>query len=297
MGGLGSGRRSYANTTTVEVSLPLDVNIFAKADVFDMADGSTDTVLWERDDGTEIAALDWEITTATGMGHSECVRAADKVLCLSYTIDGSSNVDSESSREEVPVESVECEVNAPTHGEPAVGHRYYWLCPECGERRHKLYFPPTHGAGRFLCRECHGLAYQSSRISGNPRLTLLHRINNLREKLGGDRLPEHEAASAPIPEKPPQMDVKTYEHLDFEYMVLKSRYQDVRLLEVRSIVAYMSRNADCDLEQSGAPINTNSPTTDGETPRAMAAQIATSEIPGPLPTSAESIPPTAIDVE
>lgn len=41
------------------------------------------------------------------------------------------------------------------------GSRWWFKCPRCDGRRGKLYRPP--GAGRHLCRVCHGLSYRSQR--------------------------------------------------------------------------------------------------------------------------------------
>ena len=39
------------------------------------------------------------------------------------------------------------------------GIRYWFSCPECGQRVGKLHLP--HGGDRFLCRNCYDLTYES----------------------------------------------------------------------------------------------------------------------------------------
>ncbi|MCH8550137.1 MAG: hypothetical protein LAT80_14795, partial [Balneolaceae bacterium] len=60
------------------------------------------------------------------------------------------------------------------------GQRSWFLCPSTGCQRRvaKLYL--SHG--RFACRHCLGLAYQSQRESDNDRL--LRRADCLRSKMG-----------------------------------------------------------------------------------------------------------------
>jgi len=44
------------------------------------------------------------------------------------------------------------------------GKRLWLVCPQCNKRRRDLYFPFHYGQScklRFLCRECHGLIYES----------------------------------------------------------------------------------------------------------------------------------------
>jgi len=59
------------------------------------------------------------------------------------------------------------------------GERTWFTCPGCGRRVGVLY-----GHRRFLCRHCHGLAYDSQSEARHDRL--LRRANKVRERLGGE---------------------------------------------------------------------------------------------------------------
>lgn len=79
------------------------------------------------------------------------------------------------------------------------GERSWFLCPGCGTRRGVLFSV----GGRFRCRQCHDLAYTSTREDAMDRAT--RRIWRLQEKLGyldGD--PWH------IPSKPEGMTYRRY---------------------------------------------------------------------------------------
>ena len=52
------------------------------------------------------------------------------------------------------------------------GLRYWFLCPRCGRRVGKLYH-----LERWACRRCHDLAYPSQRLSKNPLLRGLQRLD------------------------------------------------------------------------------------------------------------------------
>ena len=54
------------------------------------------------------------------------------------------------------------------------GLRYWLLCPRCGRRVGKLYL-----VDRWACRRCHNLSYQSQRLSKNPLLRGLQRLDRL----------------------------------------------------------------------------------------------------------------------
>ncbi|MGM0583757.1 MAG: hypothetical protein ACQEUZ_03805 [Pseudomonadota bacterium] len=84
------------------------------------------------------------------------------------------------------------------------GSRPYFLCPKlgCGRRVVKL-FKSGH---RFLCRQCHGLVYESQAETAWKRR--LRRANKLRERLGGPV-----GMLNRMPWKPPQMHTTTYEQM------------------------------------------------------------------------------------
>lgn len=79
------------------------------------------------------------------------------------------------------------------------GSRLYVTCPGCDHRRRVLY-----GVGmRFRCRECHDLAYQSTREEPSDRAH--RRLAKLYARLG--TVPDRETG---IPPKPPGMYRTTY---------------------------------------------------------------------------------------
>jgi hypothetical protein len=92
------------------------------------------------------------------------------------------------------------------------GERPFFLCPSCARRCTKL-----HGAGRlFLCRRCHGLAYESQREGEVDRL--IRRAGKLRRRLGGEpRL------SALLPRRPKGMWQRTYDRLADEIYEAENR--------------------------------------------------------------------------
>lgn len=270
MGGIGSGRQPYADSPIVEACLPLAVSAFAGVDVFEMSDGASDVAAWEHDDGSVIAAADWELTSPPGLSLSEHVANADRVLRISYAVgDGTETHARTEHTDALPVCAVERELPTVTtsNGETATGMQYYWLCPGCGSRREKLYLPPAWHSESFRCRECHGLTYRSSRISHDPRRTLVHRINNAREKVDADRLPEREAVSVPFPDRPTRMTADTYDRLAFKHMVLRDRYHDVRLLELQALVNRLTPSESVKEDGEGdRPATHSDGTGEGERP-------------------------------
>lgn len=83
------------------------------------------------------------------------------------------------------------------------GQRWWFRCPrrQCGRRVRLLY-----GGRYFLCRQCHGLNYQSQ---AEPRWErLCHKAQGIRIKLGGTR-----CLADPFPDKPKGMHWRTYSQL------------------------------------------------------------------------------------
>jgi hypothetical protein len=84
---------------------------------------------------------------------------------------------------------------------PLGGHRPWFVCPVCACRRLKLYCGEA-----FLCRECLGLQYQSTRDC-RP-LRLVRRLNDLRGQLGGVVV-----AGELLPTRPKGMHQRTFNRL------------------------------------------------------------------------------------
>lgn len=79
------------------------------------------------------------------------------------------------------------------------GHRLYVMCPGCDHRRRVLY-----GVGMvFRCRECHDLAYRSTREEPADRAR--GRLAKLYDRLG--TIPDRQTG---IPPRPPGMYRATY---------------------------------------------------------------------------------------
>lgn len=83
------------------------------------------------------------------------------------------------------------------------GHRVWFACPGCRNRRALLYSVD----GRFRCRGCHNLAYSSTREDALERS--IRRLSVLRKRMGGD----WSASPWTMPKKPEDMSWRTYNQL------------------------------------------------------------------------------------
>lgn len=131
---------------TVEDCRLLDVNEFNREGYLDEAyAGNGGSSTWSRN-GEEVATIGWRRTTTN---------AGQPALRLFYTV----NPDGEAREVDylVPLEYTECNFG---------GERPWFTCPGdgCGDRVGKLYKPPHRDM--FLCRECHGLSYESRQRQG-----------------------------------------------------------------------------------------------------------------------------------
>ena len=81
------------------------------------------------------------------------------------------------------------------------GRRRWFACPRCGKACRVLF-----GGGRFLCRSCHGLQYQSQHESAWSRAT--SRAQKLRMRLHGSA-----NLLEPFPPRPKHMHHRTYRRL------------------------------------------------------------------------------------
>ena len=101
------------------------------------------------------------------------------------------------------------------------GHRYYFLCPDCGRQVAVLY-----GAGiRFLCRQCHSLAYASQNETDSDRV--LRKMRKLRKRLGVS-----ENLREPVLFKPKGMHQKTFDKLLHQHRRLERAVVDNMLSEM-----------------------------------------------------------------
>lgn len=144
-----------------------------------------------------------------------CAFVEDRELAISTTIpDGKGNIDV------APLDWTDCNFG---------GKRVWALCPKCQRRVGRLYRPP--GKIRFLCRDCYGLIYRSSRESGNRLNELKRRIKRLSAKLGAHGTDASPFAS--IPPKPQGMHWSTYRPILAKLMKLKVEVDDATMGEIK----------------------------------------------------------------
>lgn len=124
---------------------------------------------------------------------------------------------------EHPVEpyTVPVVYSSPTYG----GQRPWFLCPHCHKRVRMLY-----GGRLFLCRDCHGLTYESRQASREDSLVAVirRRKRAILKRLGSD--------NDKLPEKPRSMHHKTYVTLAEEFRQLVQLEDDALLLSMVQLV-------------------------------------------------------------
>lgn len=98
------------------------------------------------------------------------------------------------------------------------GQRPWFVCPNCDDRKRVLY-----GDARFHCRDCLDLTYESSNIS-DPRKIAIRKLKKIGKKLLPDQNLDYDSIlsfemNVPThPDKPEQMNWKTYEGLICEWI-------------------------------------------------------------------------------
>ena len=178
MGGPGSGnheRRWDAKPSTADY-LRLDLAGIRRGG--GLRPGAAGTVTWSRGEEAT-SSIGWAVASEDG---------TPAALALRYAVGG------EGVRYAVPLTWTPCRFG---------GRRPWFVCPGegCGRRVGVLY-----GRRLFLCRHCHGLAYESTRESAGDRA--LRKAQRIRERLGGSA-----DLLAPFPPKPKGMHWRTYERL------------------------------------------------------------------------------------
>lgn len=200
MGGHGSGREEYATTATVDECLTIEMSFLREQEFLDA--GKSGTLRWSRD-GRPVASLRWTVDDVEADSESEDEPKHERALALSYTApDGEYTY-------AVPIETTPCNFG---------GERPWFRCPgpageACDERVGKLHRPPN--GGRYLCRQCHDLAYESSRASGNPKRTARLRYERAHRKLRPDA-DAHGPALGRIVTKPKEMHRETFREIHAE---------------------------------------------------------------------------------
>jgi len=146
MGGMGSGREADVYNGTVEESLQLDINRFAREGSIRQGCRSDGIITWKGLFGSTTSSIGYTTQCYGENGH----------IRLHYT------VSSLAMGEQAVNYAVELFTTRPYFG----GFRWWFICPnqECDRMVVKLYQPP--GAKYFLCRTCQNLTYQSCRDSG-----------------------------------------------------------------------------------------------------------------------------------
>jgi hypothetical protein len=176
MGGYGSGRHHGAKKRRVESCRVLDVKALRREGA--LTPGASGTITWARDGEQSVA-----------------FRADAAELVLSYH--DRPDVEREPDEQRVALSSI-----------PAVfgGSRVYFICPgtDCGRRVAKLFLV----RGLFLCRRCHGLAYESQSEDAKHRAR--RRADKLRERLG---TPSWSAFALAPPTRPKAMWRMTFDRL------------------------------------------------------------------------------------
>lgn len=167
MGGMGSG--SWNARPSTRSALRLDIRAIHREGYLEP--GTRATYTWGKGDRSSSIAF-----VVTGDDHADA-------LHLLYTSKG---VEVE---QRIPLEWTPCNFG---------GERPWALCPRCSRRIAVLW-----SRGRFYCRKCHGLAYQSTREDRADRAA--RKARALRRRLGASN-----DLTEPIPWKPNGMHWRTY---------------------------------------------------------------------------------------
>jgi hypothetical protein len=257
MGGLGSGRREYATTPTVEECRFLDSDNFTdaverpgyggpvywgdrddpaasinvlmlSADHADALKSGETLETTPVDDGDVFALDDGDQDADSDDGQDgETERAT--AMYLSYRITDPRDGETRDVSYLVPLEYTECNFG---------GVRPWFQCPThaggCGRRAGKLYSPPR--GDRYLCRECHDLAYRSSRTSGDDLERAKHRYQKAFAKADAENRTPHPNNAPFLPDRPKGMHHDTFEDLVADVRAAReewSRSFDEKLRDMR----------------------------------------------------------------
>lgn len=216
MGGIGSGRREYATTPTVGQCRTLD------------ADQLTEYV-----DASGFIDWQWDEDTTIRM-YLEKDGAADYVDALRFVYTTRPNTDDATEYEY----RVQIEYTEPNFG----GVRPWFLCPECRERRRKLYLPPR--AELFACRECYDLGYQSSRSSGNDLERAEQRYRKAFAKADAESRQPHPNNMPFTPERPKGMHHDTFEDLCDEVKAARDEWHEQMRQREQELLERLQRSAE-----------------------------------------------------
>ncbi len=213
MGGMGSGRWGWERTReTTEGLLWLDVRYLARRGMFTARPGqlATDSVEWSRG--------------GKPTGDITVVYAGDDpdALILDYRIRTSAGEPWVPVRERVGLERTPCRYG---------GSRPWFRCPGCKRRRAVLYSVE----GRFRCRVCHDLAYESTREDVGARAN--RRADKLRRKLGNNGGERWRG----VPPKPRRMRWATYQRLVNEILEAEREALEAWTAEAEALLTRLER--------------------------------------------------------
>ncbi|WP_156224495.1 hypothetical protein [Haloferax gibbonsii] len=158
------------SVSTVEQSLELDINMLRRRS-FEQ-DGQRGTLSWARGrDGKRVVQGQYEYSSSDG----------DETVTVLYTIPSTNSHNG--GREvslTISIERTTCHFG---------GDRPWFICPECLDRQAKLYNPNPIQTDQFLCRDCHGLLYESQ-VHKSPLREAFYRLENSNEDLQDDGVSE-----------------------------------------------------------------------------------------------------------
>ena len=210
MGGLGSGRHSYASTPAVEDTLHLDADELTDGIEYP---GVTGRAVWGDEDApTAEMTLQYKHpdvdVTAEDVEDPDAVDERATHIQLEYTVgdEYTDSVDEES--HSAALEYSDCHFG---------GVRPWFRCPgvvdgvECGRRVRKLHLP--RGGRYWLCRECYDLGYRSSRKSANALDTAELRYRRAFAKADAENRRPHPNNAPFQPTRPKGMHHDTFADL------------------------------------------------------------------------------------
>lgn len=228
MGGLGSGRREYAQTPTVERCRHLKANWLIELTT---ASSVTHRVTWGDDDDPDVEIGVRPEGSATDLSDDvDETRAAR--FQLIYT--SMSTRTGETTEHEYPVrlEYTTCHFG---------GVRPWFRCPACSERVGKLYLPPRRE--RFACRDCYDLGYTSSRRSGDPVKEAELRYRRAFAKADADDRRAHPNTEPYLPERPPGRPFDHHAGLLEDVHDAHAEYHDALQEHLRSLDERLEKRA------------------------------------------------------
>ena len=207
MGGIGSGRREYADRFTVEESTTLCVNNFVE---FSKHPDAEATLRWGDGDSENQIFVSAEGTAG--------LDGADRVgrIRLKY--------ETQNEQTGEVLDEHDYTILFDYTGCHLGGVRPWFNCPRCRDRVAKLYMPPT--SFRFKCRECHDLAYYSTRVSGNPMDEARVRYKRAFSKADKENRTPHPENYPYFPERPKGMHHDTFDELRQEVEEARDAWDD-----------------------------------------------------------------------